>query len=410
MSKSFALLLVLVFLTASCIIVAEPVLSSTDVVENSWVSMKPLPTARSNLGVGVVNGKIYAIGGYGGLDINEAYDPETDIWTTKKAMPTPRDGFAASGYGNKVYCFGGVIGNDIETGAIPTAVNEAYDPAADTWETKASMPTARMQLEANVVEGNIYLIGGLLGGYSMYGPSVSDRTEVYDPATNTWSTAAPIPTPVFSYASAVVDKKIYVIGGSGSSLSLAKVNLTQVFDTEKNQWTLGSPIPVAVKDAAAGATTGVNAPKKIYVIGGRTDGFGKSFNQVYNPDTESWTSAADMPTSRMSLAVAVADDMLYAVGGISMGLNPQATVYTLNEQYRSIGYEAEAQKPEPDSSLPVEYVYATAAVAATLTFASALLLLRKRKNSSKNVFQYLNISQANRNKPHLPPRRLLQLA
>lgn len=58
MRKSAALLLVFVFLTASCLIVAKPAVVSADVAEDSWVSKASMPTARSNLGFAVVNGKI----------------------------------------------------------------------------------------------------------------------------------------------------------------------------------------------------------------------------------------------------------------------------------------------------------------------------------------------------------------
>jgi predicted Zn-dependent protease len=52
-----------------------------------------MPTAREGLAVGVVNNKIYAIGGWGGsyLSTVEEYDPATNTWTTKASMPTGRE-------------------------------------------------------------------------------------------------------------------------------------------------------------------------------------------------------------------------------------------------------------------------------------------------------------------------------
>jgi hypothetical protein len=115
LSKSVALILILVFIMASYLIVGKPVLSSANVAENSWTSKAPMKVARSGIGVAVVNGKIYAIGGStasgslpgvnggavlgyqdlgGHVGTNEEYDPETDTWTTKKSMPTPRIVFA----------------------------------------------------------------------------------------------------------------------------------------------------------------------------------------------------------------------------------------------------------------------------------------------------------------------------
>jgi hypothetical protein len=140
MRKSIALLIVLVFLTASCIVVAKPALSSTDIVEDSWVSKTPMQVARDGLGVAVVNGKIYAIGGFtesGVVGTNEEYDPETDTWTFKKPMPTPRQLFAVAVYQNKIYCLGGTTDDSYYSNVI-----DVYDPATDTWVTKPKMPNS----------------------------------------------------------------------------------------------------------------------------------------------------------------------------------------------------------------------------------------------------------------------------
>ena len=56
---------------------------------NTWEAVASMPTARAQLGVAVVNGKIYAIGGESNdhgpilLNITEEYDPPTNTWTTK---------------------------------------------------------------------------------------------------------------------------------------------------------------------------------------------------------------------------------------------------------------------------------------------------------------------------------------
>lgn len=96
MNKTIVFLLTLTILTATSTIIAKPA-SSTETKENSWATMTPMRTARFNLGVAVVNGKIYAIGGLidngdrsWETNANEEYDPATDSWSIKKPMPTAR--------------------------------------------------------------------------------------------------------------------------------------------------------------------------------------------------------------------------------------------------------------------------------------------------------------------------------
>lgn len=64
-----------------------------DPIGNFWERCQPMRTARSRVGVAVVNGLLYAIGGYDGqsrLSTVEVYNPETDSWTRVSSMNSQR--------------------------------------------------------------------------------------------------------------------------------------------------------------------------------------------------------------------------------------------------------------------------------------------------------------------------------
>lgn len=72
-----------------------------------WTQQTDMPTVRSWVSTSVVDGKIYAIGGAGGLRKVEEYDPATDTWTKKADMPTGRVFVATSVVDGKIYAIGG---------------------------------------------------------------------------------------------------------------------------------------------------------------------------------------------------------------------------------------------------------------------------------------------------------------
>jgi N-acetylneuraminic acid mutarotase len=233
--------------------------------EASWTAKQPMPTARGGLGVAVVDGKIYAIGGSDGhfLTANEMYDPSADSWTTKTPMLTERAYFGIAVHQNRIYVIGGATGDGL------TGVNEVYYPSTDTWETKTPMPTPRVNLCANVANGKIYLIGGNTFT-SLTWPLFSNKTEVYDPATDSWTQKAPLPNFVglgnADLTSTVVDNKIYVMGSEEG----AGADFNQIYDPETDTWSSGANVPTEVYGPAAAATTGVFAPKRIHVLSGYT--------------------------------------------------------------------------------------------------------------------------------------------
>jgi N-acetylneuraminic acid mutarotase len=307
--------------------------------ENSWTTKEPMPTARGGLGVAVVNGKIYAIGGFDGnkqLAVNEEYNPVTNTWTTKKSMPTARSGFAVAVYQNKIYCIGGTTGDSDNSVSGFTGVTEVYDPATDEWETETPMPTPRADLSANIVNGKIYCIGGKkYWGVDPFYQELN-ATEVYDPVRNFWITKSPMPIPVLGAASAVLDGKIYVIGGSRHfqvGWELSTVNSNQVYDVENDAWSTRTSLPKTESYAAAGATSGVTAPKRIYFAGGSNQTNYSMVTYAYDSTSNAWSTVAAMPTPRVYLAVAVVDDILYAIGGFD-----GANWLDVNEQYVPVGY------------------------------------------------------------------------
>ena len=400
MSKSAVLLFALILLTGSFVITRGAV-SAVDF--GSWTTEASMQEARSELGVAVVNGRIYAIGGStlqgeepytGGIvGTNEEYDPVSDTWVFKTPMPTPRTDFGIAVYNNKIYCIGGKDSESI------TNVNEVYDPATDTWETMASMPTPRYGVRASVVNGKMYLIGGDDPDVSIdWGAST--HNEVYDPATDSWSTKTPVPHPTTRYASVVFDEKIYVIGGyigRGSARDGAEglhFDLNQVYDTETDSWSYGAPLTEGYGSVAGAVTTGLNAPMRIYVIGEMRRNFGDDtdyFVRVYDPVGDSWVSGANIPTDRANFGVAVLDDMLYVIGGgtayppsIFISYEPPTiTKYAKNERYTPIGYGTVL--PVVDLVSPQNQTYNASSVSLVFTANKPILWMGYSIDGQDNV-------------------------
>src|SRR2546421_663537 len=106
---------------------AEMALAST----GTWSAKAPMPAARYGLGIAVVNGIPYRVGGVatGRLAAVEAYEPGTDTWSTKASMPTARADLAIAVVNEILYAVGGTAGG---VGGMLNTV-EAYDPSTGTW-------------------------------------------------------------------------------------------------------------------------------------------------------------------------------------------------------------------------------------------------------------------------------------
>jgi len=304
------------------------------------VTKADMPTTRLALTTGVVDGKIYAIGGglaSGVFPAVEEYDPATDTWTSKANMPTARFSLYASVVDGKIYAIGGMT----ETWkAFPTV--EMYDPVADTWTTRADMATAGEFVSTSAANGKIYAIGGCVGAESLA------RVEEYDPASDTWTTKADMPTARGrGLSTSVVNGKIYAMGGmpsrTGSVVWPPCVSTVEEYDPATDTWSRKADMPTGRAYHSSCVVDG-----KIHVVGGQvyTDGYAMSTTvEQYDPATDAWTTRADMiPTPRSTPATSAVNGRIYVIGG-ALRANPPYEACPTVEEY-SPGFAASGTSVE----------------------------------------------------------------
>jgi N-acetylneuraminic acid mutarotase len=310
MKKTLALMAMSSLLFLISFVLMSPVKAQS----GSWITKDPLPQPIIAPGTAVAQNKVFVIGGLWRAgasitwaDTNYEYDPQHDSWTLRASMPTKRTALAVASVNDKIYAIGGAA--SASGGAFST--NEEYDPASNSWTLKKSMPTPRDWISAAVVNNKIYIIGG-----SDNSGSIFSMTEVYDPQTDTWTIKEPDPQARLTYGIGVVNDKIYVIGGwvRPGSPPGEPTTLNEEYDPQTDTWTTKTPMPTARNGLAVAVVN-----NRIYAIGGATDfnPWTNNLNVVeeYDPATDTWRTVQSMPTSRSLMSAASIGTSIYVIGG-----------------------------------------------------------------------------------------------
>lgn len=198
----------------------------------------------------------------------------------------------------------------------PTAIfaqaNGNIITAENVWLQKANMPTSRAGPGAAVVDGKIYAIGGEVRGGDLLGTN-----EMYDPALNSWTTKASMPTNRSQIGIAVYEGKIYCIGGciyNATSRHWEDTAAVEAYNPATNTWETKTSMPTARSRLQTNLALG-----KIYVMGGDPN---QSLNYAYDPVTNSWSKKAPIPNvvtegfnrAAIYASSAVLDDKIYWIG------------------------------------------------------------------------------------------------
>lgn len=297
-----------------------------------WRTLAPMPTPRYDFGTAVVDGKVYAIGGFSGstLAVNEMFDPETGSWTEKAPMPTPRALLVVAAVQGKIYAIGGAHWTGPGYDGEYSYATEEYDPATDSWSRKSDLP---LDPPFGSSLGNAFIGGTAVDGkilvvvFNTETPGTTATYE-YDPALDAWRTdRAAVPFSYTQFAAASLDGRLYVAAISDGGGPFEGGAPFAEYDATRDLWIVRQATPTARRSFALAAND-----TAVYAVGGSRierlepeETFFEPMATVerYNPQSRTWSAATPMPTPRHSPGVAAIGDKLYVLGGaVSISNHP----------------------------------------------------------------------------------------
>jgi len=211
------------------------------------------------------------------VNTTEIYDPATDVWTPGPNLLTPRAGHAALVRPDgKVLLAGGISwDNNIILGWVPAVRRscDLYDPAANTVAAAPQMANARSLIDPVDLGNDRWLFAGGIAGITIipWNPGNPTATaEIYNAATNTWTTVGSMAAARGNHKGwRLANGNVVLAGGaSGSMLSPTPLASTEVFSPATNTF---SPGP-AMNFARAGAAEFDTPQGQVHLFGGATTG------------------------------------------------------------------------------------------------------------------------------------------
>ena len=208
-------------------------------LKQAWRTVAPMKTQRMWHSAAAIGDNVLALGGYDGseyLQSCELFEPMAELgegagslgkWVPVADMPTPRSTCGATVLNGTLYAVGGFV--------APQYLNvvEAFDPRANSWWGVAPMGESRRDLGVCTIESRNMIVA--VGGYD--GAAVLGSVEGLDPRMNKWQEFAPMNNPRQLLAVCSKGDTIYAIGGFDGVATCATV---ESMDMRMNAWREGS--------------------------------------------------------------------------------------------------------------------------------------------------------------------------
>ncbi|HST38478.1 MAG TPA: kelch repeat-containing protein [Conexibacter sp.] len=276
-----------------------------DAASGSWTQAAPLLDARYYASATrLTDGRILVAGGRTGAGTTtsraELYDPVANTWTATASLSAPREGHSAVLLNDgRVLVIGGA-----DDTRVARATGELYDPATGAWTLTANaMSAGRENLHAALLpDGRVLAAGGFTGSPSLV---FYASVDVYDPATNSWTSTAAMTTARGQAATAALpDERVLVAGGVNRDGFVTGIEL---YDPATGSWSSGGRLPVQ-GNIAFGATLD-DGRVLVTNDGGPT-------TALIDPDTREVSSAYAMRATRaLPSLTALEDGRVLAAGG-----------------------------------------------------------------------------------------------
>lgn len=263
----------------------------------AWSELARIPApAQSELAATVLDGKLYALGGFGDTRGFKRFDPATNAWSVLPPLPGGRDHLAAFALDGGVYFSGGAASGDGDQ----TNSAHRFDIATNRWEARPEFDFFNFGSHAATLNGRAY-VGNADGSLREYDPaqrkvrtitpavparrrdhsqvvaflgeiwmiagrSPETRTvAIYDPVTEQWRTGPSLQIARGGFAAAVVEDQIIIGGGEILTTPSRTEPTVEIYTAGADRWNFGPNLPVAVHGTAAAAIG-----NRFYLVGGST--------------------------------------------------------------------------------------------------------------------------------------------
>jgi len=291
--------------------------------ELDWQQLADMPAGKWEPAGLVLDNKLYVLGGYGDYITSskrlDVFDPVDQSWTRLQDLPSAIShvNLVAD---DKGFWFAGGMKDKVHPG-LDHIIAEVwhYNPTLDRYTAAPLLPGQRAGGGLAKVGNTLHYISGLMADRDTDSPDhwTFDLTAWDTTGSASWTPAAPLPVPRNQLSVAVLNNKIYVIGGQ---LNHDKQQLDQtrvdIYDPETDSWTDGPALPYG-HSHSEGATF-VHGDR-IWMIGGHTtpEGGTKGFcqNILSLREGDEWELAARLPKPISSPAARIINEQLYVAGG-----------------------------------------------------------------------------------------------
>jgi N-acetylneuraminic acid mutarotase/fibronectin type 3 domain-containing protein len=216
-------------------------------------------------------------------------------------------------YVYKVIAFNELGNSSFSNEDSATTFDSAPTGTTISWDQVAPSPIARAEALGGVVNGKLYVMGGLFsGGHGTI--LATTRSDVYDPATNTWTRIKDMPEKLTHAGQVIVGDTIWLIGGYVGDHPGPATNHVWKYNTTTNTWSAGPTLP-KMRGAGGAGLIG----NTIVFFGGMNYNRDWSAPNTWALDLNNqgagWVSKADMPNPRNHIAAASVGGFVYAIGG-----------------------------------------------------------------------------------------------
>jgi N-acetylneuraminic acid mutarotase len=276
------------------------------------------------------DGKVLVAGGccHGSSNLSSAelYDTSTGTWSATGSMVHPRsyqtamllpDGQVLVAGGA---CNGTAYGCDSGSSLVNQISAELYDPATGTWSATGSMHAGRDLATATLLKNGKVLVAGGFNNCDDSFCSDLAESELYDPATRTWTRTGNLPTPVEQQTATLLENGFVLVAGGLNEGGFGRGGVSAgaaLYDPATGTWTATSPMPAGHYGQAA------NLLKNGWVL---VEGGQSATAEIYEPARGVWVQPGALSTPRTGASATVLGDgdVLVAGGNGPNGL-PQST-------------------------------------------------------------------------------------